>query len=100
DGVSAGEGRIEEHERGEVEPGPAYGHELGGGRDGDPVKRPPPRSYRAEIKIGRRRARPAIEHEGDRPTRIAAHHKGDIGDLGDERAILAVVERDRAGGGL
>src|SRR5215472_14308992 len=100
DAAVARAGRIDEDEIGEVEPGLAVRHELRRRRDGDPVQRQPPRSYRAEIKIGRGRARPAIEHEGDRPTRIAAHHKGNVGDLGDERAIVAVVERDRAGGGL
>ncbi len=97
----AGAHGIDEYEVGEVEPArivvdqPGRGalhltlgrHLDGLGAEG------------AEMQIGRRRARSAIEHEGDRPLGVARLARiGDIEDRG-ERLAVGVAHGKRPGGG-
>jgi hypothetical protein len=92
--------RIDQHEIGEGEPGvrivvqprgrrvAAVDAELGNARPDQ-----------AEVQVGGRRARPAVEGEGHRPARAGI--LGDIGNVEDRRSALArrVMKRQRARGG-
>ena len=99
--AEAGLDRIDEHEVGEREPGIRVRHDPGGRRGRRAVlERDPPGPQRAEMEIGGRRARPAIEHEGDR----ARSRLGQVRRIGDVeqmciRPLGILAERQSAGGG-
>ena len=94
----AGAGRIDEHEVGEVEPGLGVGDQPRWLGYGKVRERQPPRPDGAEVEIGRCGAGAAVEHEGHGARHVARDHIGDVGDLGEQRAVVRIVERNRAGG--
>ena len=90
---------IDEHEIGEVEPARIVGDEAGRGAEQFPLgaRLDGFGADGAEVKIGRGRARPAVEDEIDRPLRVLRlAHIGDVKDIGQVLASC-VAERKRAG---
>ena len=95
----AGADRIDQHQVGEGEPGVGI---VAQGRGRRIVAVRPEiedaRADQAEMQESGRRARPAVENEGQRP--VCARAFGDIGGIEHRRALVAglVVERQRSGG--
>ena len=95
----AGADRIDQHQIGEGEPGVRVVHEMDVGAVKAVAECGDARADQAEIEKRRGGARPAVEHEGQRPARIVRFdHIGGIEDCG--RALARLIEqRERTGGG-